>query len=142
MTAPAPASAPAVATPPLAAPKSIAGPRGRRRAARPAAAASSAEDNLRQFQDRLAKFPDDEPALRGACTSLARLGKVSEAAKLCRHALRLDPTDVAARRALAHSYALGGACQWAQNEWRQVLADRPGDPEARRELRARRAVCD
>jgi hypothetical protein len=130
---------------PVAAPQKhspVAAPQNNSRSAAAPARGPSPADELRRFEARLAQSPNDEAALRGACIANLQLGKVSDAARLCRHALRVDPTDVTARRALAHSYMLGGACRWSLNEWRQILADRPGDPEARRELHARRAHCD
>jgi hypothetical protein len=38
------------------------------------------------FQQTLAHNPDDARALRGACASLGRLGRGSDAARMCRRA--------------------------------------------------------
>jgi hypothetical protein len=91
---------------------------------------------LEQFQQQLRFEPDDVRALRGACLSLDQLGRRNDAARVCRRALTIEPTDVATRAALARIYYTGGAYQWSANEWRRVLAARPGDLIAKRGLRA------
>jgi cytochrome c-type biogenesis protein CcmH/NrfG len=93
-------------------------------------------ETFRGLQKKLAQRPDDARSLREACVVLGRMGRVNEAAKLCRHALSIDGSDLAARRALARVYASGGAYQWSVNEWRQVLAMKPRDPEAQRAIRS------
>lgn len=137
----APAAAPAtqpaapVATPPVAAPASPPvkaterGSEGEQllRHGKPAAA-------LAAFQQTLAHAPNDVRALRGACVSLGKLGRVNDGARVCRHALELSPDDLETRRALATIYYNGGAYKWSATEWRRVLAQSPHDARARRAL--------
>jgi Flp pilus assembly protein TadD len=94
---------------------------------------------LQQFQHELARNPKDTRALRGACTALGRLGRVNDAARVCRHALTLKPDDVALRARLATLYYQGGAYQWSANEWRRVLAMHPSDSQARQGLKQAQA---
>jgi hypothetical protein len=94
---------------------------------------------LREFQKEIARNPRDTRALKDACTALKSLGRVNDAARVCRHALVLDPDDLETRAKLASIYYSGGAYQWAANEWRRVLATHPGDEEARRGLQKARA---
>jgi Flp pilus assembly protein TadD len=91
---------------------------------------------LERFQRVLAHEPNNARALRGSCIALDRLGKRNEAADACRHALRITPNDLVARRTLARVYYLGGAYSWSAAEWRRVLAAQPKDREARAGLRA------
>jgi Flp pilus assembly protein TadD len=91
---------------------------------------------LERFQRVLAHEPSNQRALRGSCIALDRLGKRNEAADACRHALRLNPNDLVARRTLARVYYLGGAYSWSAAEWRRVLAAQPKDKEAKAGLRA------
>lgn len=99
------------------------------RRGRPAAA-------LAQFQLVLTGSPDDVRGLRGACASLARLGRLDDAARVCRRALDRAPDDLEARRALATIYFDGGAYKWSAAEWRRVVDKSPRDARARRALRA------
>lgn len=94
---------------------------------------------LHKFQRVLQREPKNGRALRGACLALDHLGKKNHAARVCRHALMVDPKDVAARMALANIYYTGGAYQWSVNEWRRILAERPNDTQARRGLRLAQA---
>jgi tetratricopeptide (TPR) repeat protein len=94
---------------------------------------------LREFQKQIAHNPRDLRALKDACTALKGLGRVNDAARVCRHALTLEPDDVETRAKLASIYYSGGAYQWAANEWRRVLAAQPGNPEARRGLQKAQA---
>ena len=95
---------------------------------RPAAA-------LAAFQQTLARHPNDVRALRGACVSLGKLGRMNDAARVCRRALDRAPGDVETRRALATIYYEGGAYRWSATEWRRVVAQSPHDTRARRALR-------
>jgi cytochrome c-type biogenesis protein CcmH/NrfG len=97
-------------------------------AGRPAAA-------LEQFQREIARRPHSTRALRGACSALGQLHRVNEAARVCRHALSLDPSDVGTHACLASIYYSGAAYQWAANEWLRVLRLRPADAQAKRGLR-------
>ena len=63
-------------------------------------------------------------------------GNLDSAAYACRHALRITPNDLVARRTLARVYYLGGAYSWSAAEWRRVLAAAPKDREARAGLKA------
>jgi Flp pilus assembly protein TadD len=94
---------------------------------------------LKAFQREIAKNPKETRALKGACLALEKLGRVNDAARVCRHALSLAPGDVEIRARLASIYYSGGAYKWAANEWRQVLKVRPGDLEAKRGLRQAQA---
>ena len=85
---------------------------------------------LEHFQREIARNPKDARALRGACTALGRMGRVNEAARVCRHELNLQPDDVDTRAHLAAIYYQGGAYKWSANEWKHVLASRPHDPQA------------
>lgn len=89
---------------------------------------------LREFQKQIARNPRDTRALKDACTALKGLGRVNDAARVCRHALTLQPDDVETRAKLATIYYSGGAYQWAANEWRRVLAAQPENAEARKGL--------
>jgi len=91
---------------------------------------------LERFQRVLSHEPGNARALRGSCIALDRLGRRNEAADACRHALRISPNDLVARRTLARVYYLGGAYSWSAAEWRRVLAAQPKDREARAGLRA------
>jgi tetratricopeptide (TPR) repeat protein len=91
---------------------------------------------LERFQRVLAHEPANARALRGSCIALDRLGRRNEAADACRHALRITPNDLVARRTLARVYYLGGAYSWSAAEWRRVLAAAPKDREARAGLKA------
>ena len=91
---------------------------------------------LERFQRVLSHEPNNERALRGSCIALDRLGKRNEAADACRHALKINPSDLAARRTLARVYYLGGAYSWSAAEWKRVLAAAPKDREARAGLKA------
>ena len=90
---------------------------------------------LAAFQQTLARDPNDVRALRGACVSLGKLGRVNDGARVCRHALEISPDDVETRRALATLYYNGGAYKWSATEWRRVVARSPHDARARRALR-------
>jgi tetratricopeptide (TPR) repeat protein len=95
-------------------------------------------DALAAYQAIIAREPANTLALRGACLSLDRLGRVNDAARVCRRALGLaDDRDT--RAVLARIYHSGGAYQWAANEWRRLLSQNPRDPEARRGLRLAKA---
>ena len=91
---------------------------------------------LERFQRVLSHEPSNARALRGSCIALDRLGRRNEAADACRHALRITPNDLVARRTLARVYYLGGAYSWSAAEWRRVLAAAPKDREARAGLKA------
>lgn len=124
----APVSAPAQA-PPARAPGDVAAAEKLLKHGRPAAA-------LAAFQQALAQNADDVRALRGACTSLGKLGRLDDGARVCRRALDRAPDDVETRRALATIYFNGGAYKWSASEWRRVVAAHPHDAHARRALRA------
>jgi len=94
---------------------------------------------LREFQREIARHPRDTRALKDACTALKGLGRVNDAARVCRHALAIEPDDLETRARLADIYYSGGAYQWAANEWRRVLASRPTDAQARRGLQRAQA---
>jgi tetratricopeptide (TPR) repeat protein len=94
---------------------------------------------LREFQKQIAHNPRDTRALKDACTALKGLGRVNDAARVCRHALTLQPDDLETRSRLATIYYSGGAYQWAANEWRRVLAAQPDNTEARRGLQKAQA---
>ena len=94
---------------------------------------------LAAFQQTLAHDPNDVRALRGACVSLGKLGRVNDGARVCRHALELQPDDLETRRALATVYYNGGAYKWSATEWRRVLVQSPHDARARRALRSAEA---
>ena len=91
---------------------------------------------LAQFQQLLGRDADDVRALRGACLSLARLGRLDDAARVCRRAIDRAPDDLETRRALATIYYDGGAYKWSAAEWRRVVERAPHDAHARRALRA------
>src|SRR5262249_23049863 len=91
---------------------------------------------LERFQRVLAHEPNNARALRGSCIALDRLGRRNEAADACRHALRITPNDLVARRTLARVDYLGRAYSLSAGEWRGVLAMAPKDREARAGLRA------
>jgi len=97
---------------------------------------------LPRFQQVLARDNDDVRALRGACLSLAKLGRMNDAARVCRRALDRAPDDLETRRALATIYYNGGAYKWSAAEWRQVVAKAPRDGRARKALRAAEARSD
>jgi tetratricopeptide (TPR) repeat protein len=97
---------------------------------------------LPRFQQVLARDNDDVRALRGACLSLAKLGRSNDAARVCRRALDRAPEDLETRRALATIYYNGGAYKWSAAEWRQVVAKAPHDARARKALRAAQARSD
>ena len=90
---------------------------------------------LAAFQQTLARDANDVRALRGACVSLGKLGRVNDGARVCRHALEISPDDLETRRALATLYYNGGAYKWSATEWRRVVAHAPHDVRARRALR-------
>ena len=94
---------------------------------------------LKQFQIAIKKDPRDVRALEGACEAEQRLGRVNEAARVCRHALALAPEDVGLRARLATIYYSGGAYQWSANEWRIVLSAHPHDAQAKKGLREAQA---
>jgi tetratricopeptide (TPR) repeat protein len=89
---------------------------------------------LAAYQQTLAINADDVHALRGACVALGKLGRVNDAARVCRHALERAPADLETRRALATVYYNGGAYKWSAAEWRRVVAQSPHDARARRAL--------
>jgi Flp pilus assembly protein TadD len=91
---------------------------------------------LAELQQILVHDPDDVRALRGACLSLARLGRLDDAARVCRRAIDRAPDDLEARRTLATIYYSGGAYKWSAAEWRHVVERAPRDAHARRALRA------
>ena len=97
---------------------------------------------LAAFQQTLAHDPDDVRALRGACVSLGKLGRMNDAARVCRRALDRAPDDLETRRALATIYYNGGAYKWSATEWRHVVAHAPRDGHARRALRNAEARAD
>jgi Flp pilus assembly protein TadD len=97
---------------------------------------------LASFQQTLARDPDDVRALRGACVSLGKLGRMNDAARVCRRALDRAPDDLETRRALATIYYNGGAYKWSATEWRRVVAQSPRDARARRALRNAEARSD
>ncbi|MDB4967355.1 MAG: hypothetical protein JWN44_3044 [Myxococcales bacterium] len=97
---------------------------------------------LPRFQQVLARDNDDVRALRGACLSLGKLGRMNDAARVCRRALDRAPEDLETRRALAAIYYNGGAYKWSAAEWRQVVAKTPRDARARKALRAAEARSD
>ena len=132
VAAPAPA-----ATPAPAAAKSERGSDGEKLLRHGRAAAA-----LAAFQQTLAHDPDDVRALRGACVSLGKLGRMNDAARVCRRALDRAPDDVETRRALATIYYNGGAYKWSATEWRRVVAHSPRDAHARRALRNAEARAD
>jgi len=90
---------------------------------------------LAKFQQQIARSPDDVRALRGACLSLADLGRLNEAARVCRRALDRAPDDLTTRRSLATIYYNGGAYKWSATEWRHVVAQDPKDQHAKKALR-------
>jgi len=90
---------------------------------------------LAAFQQTLARDGNDVRALRGACVSLGKLGRINDGARVCRHALEISPDDLETRRALATLYYNGGAYKWSATEWRRVVARSPHDARARRALR-------
>jgi len=94
---------------------------------------------LAAYQQVLTQSPEDTLALRGACLALDRLGRVNDAARVCRHALGIDPDDSTTRAVLARIYYKGGAYQWSANEWRLLLAQNPRDLTARRGLKLAKA---
>jgi Flp pilus assembly protein TadD len=93
---------------------------------------------LAAYQLIIEREPSNHLALRGACVALDRLGRVNDAARVCRRALGFSD-DRDTRAVLARIYHSGGAYQWAANEWRRLLAQNPKDPEARRGLRLAKA---
>ena len=97
---------------------------------------------LPRFQQVLTRDNDDVRALRGACLSLAKLGRMNDAARVCRRAIERAPEDLETRRALATIYYNGGAYKWSAAEWRQVVAKAPRDARARKALRAAEARSD
>ena len=146
----APASAPAAApaTQPSSSLTPITPATPREASARASADVLAAEKLLRhgraaaalgRFQRTLAHDADDVRALRGACLSLARLGRLDAAARVCRRALDRAPADLETRRALATIYFNGGAYKWSAAEWRRVVRQAPHDAHARRALHAAQA---
>jgi Flp pilus assembly protein TadD len=140
----APAAAPATQSPPAAQPQPAA-------ATKPAAQLERGSEGdkllrhgraaaaLAAFQQTLAHDPDDVRSLRGACVSLGKLGRMNDAARVCRRALDRAPDDLETRRALATIYYNGGAYKWSATEWRRVLSQSPRDVRARRALRSAEA---
>jgi tetratricopeptide (TPR) repeat protein len=94
---------------------------------------------LRRFQQQIGRSLDDVRALRGACLAIADLGRLNEAARVCRRALDCAPEDLTTRRSLATIYYNGGAYKWSAAEWRQVVAQDPKDQHAKKALRAAEA---
>ena len=94
---------------------------------------------LTRFQQQIGRSVDDVRALRGACLAIADLGRLNEAARVCRRALDRDPEDLTTRRSLATIYYNGGAYKWSAAEWRQVVAQDPKDQHAKKALRAAEA---
>ncbi|HEX4460627.1 MAG TPA: hypothetical protein VIA18_21760 [Polyangia bacterium] len=94
---------------------------------------------LTRFQQQIGRSSDDVRALRGACLAIADLGRLNEAARVCRRALDRDPDDLTTRRSLATIYYNGGAYKWAATEWRYVVAQDPKDQHAKKALRAAEA---
>jgi Flp pilus assembly protein TadD len=90
---------------------------------------------LSRFQQAITRDADDVRALRGACVSLSQLGRLNDAARVCRRALERAPGDVETRRTLATIYYSGGAYKWSASEWRRVVEQAPHDVRARRALR-------
>ena len=94
---------------------------------------------LSRFQQQIGRSVDDVRALRGACLAIADLGRLNEAARVCRRALDRDPEDLTTRRSLATIYYNGGAYKWSAAEWRYVVAQDPKDQHAKKALRAAEA---
>ncbi len=94
---------------------------------------------LTRFQQQIGRSVDDVRALRGACLAIADLGRLNEAARVCRRALDRDPEDLTTRRSLATIYYNGGAYKWSAAEWRYVVAQDPKDQHAKKALRAAEA---
>ena len=94
---------------------------------------------LSRFQQQIGRSLDDVRALRGACLAIADLGRLNEAARVCRRALDRAPEDLTTRRSLATIYYNGGAYKWSAAEWRHVVAQDPKDQHAKKALRAAEA---
>lgn len=152
MTQPTPAVAtPPVATSPVATPSVAAAPVAPAATAAPAEHGSEADKMLHRgkaaaalvaYQQTLAQNANDVHALRGACVALGKLGRMNDAARVCRRALGRAPDDDETRRALATIYYNGGAYKWSAAEWRRVVAHSPRDSRARRALQRAEARSD
>lgn len=94
---------------------------------------------LTKFQQQIGRSLDDARALRGACLAIADLGRLNEAARVCRRALDVAPEDLTTRRSLATIYYNGGAYKWSATEWRHVVEQAPKDQHAKKALRAAEA---
>jgi tetratricopeptide (TPR) repeat protein len=145
---PAPAAASAIALPDPAPPPTARKLKKPRKIRQPSPAVRAADLLLQKrqtaaalaaYQQILSQSPSDTLALRGACLALDRLGRVNDAARVCRHALGIDPDDSTTRAVLARIYYKGGAYQWSANEWRLLLAQNPRDLTARRGLKLAKA---